>query len=185
MSGERYNAATIIDANLEAGRGERTALFFGDERITYGQLFGRVSSMARALKALGVGRESRVLLLLADTPAFAVAFFGALRAGASATLAVTGGVDSARAGDNRSVIDARLGCVEGKNARRASNEVPGSSASAKREEPAANCWNVATRVVVRPRSHVRQPRTRSSSKSTSPSTSHRSSTRSPWATTSV
>jgi benzoate-CoA ligase len=82
MIPEKYNAATLIDANLEAGRGERTAIYFGDERITYLELFHRVSAMGRALRALGVAREQRVLLLLNDTPAFPVAFFGTMRVGA-------------------------------------------------------------------------------------------------------
>jgi benzoate-CoA ligase len=82
MIPEKYNAATVIDANLEAGRGEKTAIHFGDERITYQNLFDRVSAMARALRSLGVAREQRVLLVLSDTPAFPVAFFGAMRIGA-------------------------------------------------------------------------------------------------------
>jgi len=82
MIPEKYNAATVIDANLEAGRGGKTAIYFGDERITYQDLFDRVSAMARALRALGVAREQRVLLVLGDTPAFPVAFFGAMRIGA-------------------------------------------------------------------------------------------------------
>ncbi len=79
---EWYNASTLIDANLEAGRGERTAIWSGYERITYRSLFDRVCAMSRALRALGVERENRVLLVLSDTPAFPVAFFGAMRIGA-------------------------------------------------------------------------------------------------------
>ncbi len=50
--------------------------------MTYADLFDRVCRMGRALRALGVGRENRVLLVLGDSPAFPVAFFGALRIGA-------------------------------------------------------------------------------------------------------
>src|SRR5581483_1835626 len=82
MTSERYNAASLIDANLAAGRGDKTAIYFGDEQITYRTLFARVCAMARALRALGVVREQRVLLVLNDTPAFPVAFFGAMRLGA-------------------------------------------------------------------------------------------------------
>jgi benzoate-CoA ligase len=83
MLPERYNAATLIDANLEAGRGAKTAIYFGEEQITYHDLFRRVCAMGRALRALGVAREQRVLLILNDTPAFPVAFFGAMRVGAA------------------------------------------------------------------------------------------------------
>src|SRR5215510_11164889 len=82
MIPEKYNAATLIDANLEAGRGKKTAIHFGDEEITYQELFDRVCAMGRALRKLGVGREQRVLIILSDTPAFPVAFFGAMRIGA-------------------------------------------------------------------------------------------------------
>jgi benzoate-CoA ligase len=81
-SPEKYNACTLIDSNLEAGRGEKTAIHFGEGRITYGELFNHVCAMGRALRALGVAREDRVLLILSDTPAFPVAFFGAMRMGA-------------------------------------------------------------------------------------------------------
>ncbi|MGH9833359.1 MAG: benzoate-CoA ligase family protein [Blastocatellia bacterium] len=79
---EKYNACTLLDANLEAGRGEKTAIYFNDERITYRDLHDRACAMGRALRALGVAREDRVLLILGDTPAFPVAFFGAMRIGA-------------------------------------------------------------------------------------------------------
>ncbi len=82
MLSEHYNASTLIDANLAAGRGARTAIHFGDERISYDDLFNRICAMGRALRALGVARENRVLLILSDTPAFPVAFFGAMRIGA-------------------------------------------------------------------------------------------------------
>ncbi|HWQ33544.1 MAG TPA: benzoate-CoA ligase family protein [Blastocatellia bacterium] len=82
MPAERYNASTLLDARLAAGHGARTAIYSGDERISYAELYQRVCAMARALRALGVARENRVLLMLGDTPAFPVAFFGAMRTGA-------------------------------------------------------------------------------------------------------
>src|SRR5215467_1282935 len=82
MIPEKYNAATLIDDNLEAGRGEKTAIHFGDERITYDDLFDHACATGRALLALGAARENRVLLILGDDPAFPAAFFGAMRVGA-------------------------------------------------------------------------------------------------------
>jgi benzoate-CoA ligase family protein len=79
---ERYNVSTLLDANLEAGRGDKVAIYCGDQRVSYGELFGRVCAMGRALRSLGVQREQRVLLFLDDTSTFPVAFFGALRIGA-------------------------------------------------------------------------------------------------------
>src|SRR6188508_1869957 len=78
----RYNASTLIDANLASGRGDATAILSGKHRITYKALLDQVSAMGRSLGELGIGREDRVLLILNDTPAFPVAFFGAMRIGA-------------------------------------------------------------------------------------------------------
>jgi benzoate-CoA ligase family protein len=79
---EKYNASTLIDANLEAGRADKTAIICGDERITYRELLARISRMGRALRRLGVRGGERVILALGDTPIFPIAFFGAIRIGA-------------------------------------------------------------------------------------------------------
>ena len=79
---ERYNVSVLLDANLAAGRGDKVALYCEDEQVTYSDLLARVCRMGHALRALGVRRENRVLLALGDTPAFPVAFFGAIRIGA-------------------------------------------------------------------------------------------------------
>src|SRR5215210_3944262 len=79
---EWYNASVLVDRNLEAGRVEKVAIYFGDERVTYGELARRINRFGHALRALGVDREDRVLLMLNDTPAFPTAFFAAMRIGA-------------------------------------------------------------------------------------------------------
>jgi len=81
---EYFNAADyFIDRHLREGRSEKVAIECGDERVTYGQLASGVSRCARSLAvAAGVRAEERVLLLLHDGPAFAYAFFGAIRIGA-------------------------------------------------------------------------------------------------------
>ena len=77
------NASAIVDANLEAGRGEATAIITNDnERLTFAELHRAVCRMAAELAELGVRREERVLLVLDDTPAFPAAFLGAMRIGA-------------------------------------------------------------------------------------------------------
>jgi benzoate-CoA ligase family protein len=78
---DRYNVSTILDANLEAGRGGKVALRGADGDTTYQRLFDDACAAGRALRALGVGREQRVLLVLDDSPAFQAAFLGAIRAG--------------------------------------------------------------------------------------------------------
>ncbi|CAA9465026.1 MAG: Benzoate--CoA ligase [uncultured Rubrobacteraceae bacterium] len=77
-----YNASLIVDRNLEAGRAEGVAIFYGDEQVTYGELARRINRLGHALKGLGVRQEERVLLVLNDTPSFPTAFFAAIRIGA-------------------------------------------------------------------------------------------------------
>jgi benzoate-CoA ligase len=52
------------------------------EDLTYAELHGRVCSAGRALQALGVQREQRVLMAMDDTPSWPTVFLGAIRIGA-------------------------------------------------------------------------------------------------------
>ena len=80
---DRFNIADyLVDRHVREGRGGRTAILYGDESVTYGQVAERSNRVANALRSLGVRREERVLLLLLDTPAFAYGFFGAQKIGA-------------------------------------------------------------------------------------------------------
>jgi benzoate-CoA ligase family protein len=78
-----FNAAThFVDRHLREGRGAKVAIECGDERVTYAELAARVNQFGSALREFDVRPEDRVLLLLLDTPAFHVAFFGAIKIGA-------------------------------------------------------------------------------------------------------
>ncbi len=80
---ERYNASTtFIDANLEAGRGNKAAILYGDQAFTYNDVAAMVNRTGNALVKLGVQTEQRVMLLLLDSPEFVASFFGAIRMGA-------------------------------------------------------------------------------------------------------
>ena len=79
---ERYNASTLLDDNLAAGHGERVAIRTEQEEVTYADLHDRVCRAARALQALGLQPEQRVLMVMDDTPAWTAVFLGAIRAGA-------------------------------------------------------------------------------------------------------
>jgi benzoate-CoA ligase len=75
---ELFNLADyLVDRHLREGRGNRTAVLYGDESITYAQVSERSNRVANGLRALGVRREERVLLLLLDSPAFVYSFFAA------------------------------------------------------------------------------------------------------------
>ncbi|MCW2278186.1 benzoate-CoA ligase [Heliophilum fasciatum] len=77
------NAAVYyVDRHIEEGRGEKTAIYYLDQTFTYGQVAEMVNRAGNTLRSLGILREQRVLLLLLDCPAFAAAFFGAMKIGA-------------------------------------------------------------------------------------------------------
>jgi benzoate-CoA ligase family protein len=78
-----FNAATyFVDRNVELGRGDKVALEFGDQALTYEHVRRSVNACAGALRALGLDLEQRVTTLLPDCPEFVYAFFGAMKIGA-------------------------------------------------------------------------------------------------------
>jgi benzoate-CoA ligase len=80
---DRFNIADyLVDRHVREGRGNRTAILYGDESVTYAQVEERSNRVGNGLRSLGVRREERVLLLLLDSPAFAYSFFGAQKIGA-------------------------------------------------------------------------------------------------------
>ncbi len=78
---ERYNASEILFGNLAAGRGDKAAVVCGDRTLTYAQLCELASRIGNGLAAMGLARGGRVICLLADTPEYPAAVFGAIRAG--------------------------------------------------------------------------------------------------------
>jgi benzoate-CoA ligase len=77
-----YNfAADILERNLAAGRAEKAAYIDPRGTWTYGALADRVERFGQALRRLGVAREQRILICLADTIDWPTAFLGAIKAG--------------------------------------------------------------------------------------------------------
>ncbi|HEY0173191.1 MAG TPA: amino acid adenylation domain-containing protein, partial [Pyrinomonadaceae bacterium] len=60
---------------------EATAVTSGDARLTYGELNASANRLARRLRALGVGAESRVGVLMERSPEMLTAFLAVLKAG--------------------------------------------------------------------------------------------------------
>ena len=76
----RFNFAQhLIECN--AARPDKLAFIDDQGTLTYGELQSRVRRMAAALRALGLRREERVLLLMHDCADWPVSFLGALYAG--------------------------------------------------------------------------------------------------------
>ncbi|HWG95300.1 MAG TPA: long-chain fatty acid--CoA ligase [Mycobacteriales bacterium] len=62
--------------------GDRTALVFGERRVSYGDLDGRTDQLARALRGLGVRKGDRVAALLLNSPAFLETMLAVAKLGA-------------------------------------------------------------------------------------------------------
>ncbi len=77
----RFNAASILFGNLRNGNADRPAIHHEGGTLTYAALCRAASRFGYGLLSLGLKPQERVLLLLDDSPAMPIAFFGALRAG--------------------------------------------------------------------------------------------------------
>ncbi len=79
---DRLNMATwFLDDRLAEGLGDKTAIYYRDQQITYQRLHERSCQVTNLLRSLGLCIEDRVQLLCLDTPEFVEAYFGILRAG--------------------------------------------------------------------------------------------------------
>ena len=78
-----YNASTtFLDDNLESGRGDRPAVLYGTESLTYADIGALSCQTGHALRKLGIEMEKRVMIVSVDSPEFVASFFGAIRIGA-------------------------------------------------------------------------------------------------------
>src|SRR5579862_1765490 len=71
----------FLDRHIREGRGMRTAFIDEAGSITYAGLCEASAGFAAGLTRADVRRETRIALILLDTIAFPIAFWGALRAG--------------------------------------------------------------------------------------------------------
>jgi 2-aminobenzoate-CoA ligase len=83
---ERFNPTEeLLGKAVAAGRGERAAVLFEDQRITYSQLLTQANKFANALRELGVQEGDRVILRTPNIPPALVANFAILKLGAVCT----------------------------------------------------------------------------------------------------
>jgi acyl-coenzyme A synthetase/AMP-(fatty) acid ligase len=79
----KYNAAVdFVDRHVAEGHADRIAIRCENRAYSYGEIAGLMNRTGNALRYLGVEMESRVFLLLHDSPQFVAAFFGAMKIGA-------------------------------------------------------------------------------------------------------
>jgi len=80
---DRFNPTEeLLDKAVAAGRGERVAVLFDEQRITYAQLLTQANKFGNALRQLGIGEGERVLSLTPTIPPALVANFAVLKLGA-------------------------------------------------------------------------------------------------------
>ena len=77
---ERYNASSLLYDNL-ARDPDKVALLCGERALSYRELAALADKAGAGMRAMGLARGGRVLMLLDDTPEYVAAIFGALRAG--------------------------------------------------------------------------------------------------------
>ncbi len=83
---EQINLTTFyLDRNLEEGRADKPALYYGDRPYTYKGVDVLANRVGNVLRELGVEPENRVLLALNDSPEFVASWFGIVKIGAVAT----------------------------------------------------------------------------------------------------
>ena len=86
--GELNTAWLALDAQIEAGRGEQTALIYDSpvtntqQRLSFHELTDRVARFAGALAALGVGRGDRVVIYMPMVPEAVIGMLACARLGA-------------------------------------------------------------------------------------------------------
>ncbi len=79
---ELLNAANVfVDENVQNGRGQNIAIYYGNETLTYRDVLELINKTGNALRNIGVNTEERVMLLLLDSPEFVASFFGAIKIG--------------------------------------------------------------------------------------------------------
>ena len=83
---ERLNPTEeLLGKAVAVGRGERTAVMFEDQKISYAQLLTQANKLGNSLRQLGVEAGDRVILRTPNIPPALVANFAILRLGAVCT----------------------------------------------------------------------------------------------------
>ncbi|RJR27245.1 acyl-CoA synthetase [candidate division WWE3 bacterium] len=68
---DKLNVAEyLLDRHIRAGKGDRVAILYGEEKITYGELYTRTNRLGNAFKQLGIGYKDAVIVRTANVPQF-------------------------------------------------------------------------------------------------------------------
>src|SRR5207244_12976423 len=75
-------ATTLVDDHVERGKGARTAILAGNDRVTYEQLQRRTNRVGNALRGLGVRRGDRVAMRFLNGVPFVAPWLAVQKLGA-------------------------------------------------------------------------------------------------------
>lgn len=79
---DTFNIAARLLEDNASQRGDKIALYCGDEKVSYRELLENVNRFANILRDLGVRPTERVMIHLPDSPTFVHAFLGSIKYGA-------------------------------------------------------------------------------------------------------
>ena len=83
----KFNLAHyFLDHNIEAGRGDKVAVYYRERTLKYHEIHRQSCAFGRLLQSLGHRQEERVLMVLPNIPEFVPAWFGILRTGGVVTM---------------------------------------------------------------------------------------------------
>lgn len=75
-----YNCTTtFLDRHIEEGKGDKIAIYYGQEEITYNEVYEKTNKLGNVLKSLNVERENRIFLILPDSPSLVYSILGAMK----------------------------------------------------------------------------------------------------------
>ncbi len=75
-------AEFLLDRHVKEGRGDKVAILFGDQKVTFKELLAQANKFANVLKQLGVGAQDRVGIRMTNTPDAVAINFGIQKMGA-------------------------------------------------------------------------------------------------------
>ena len=79
---QKFNSTEVLLDQTAAKYGDKTAVYFDDQRISYKQLQATVNRIANGLKKLGVGEGDRVMMRMPNIPAAIACNFAIIKIGA-------------------------------------------------------------------------------------------------------
>jgi 2-aminobenzoate-CoA ligase len=78
---QKFNSTEVLLDQTAAKYGDKVAVYFDEQRITYKQLQASVNRVANGLKKLGVEEGDRVLMRMPNVPAAIVCNFAIIKIG--------------------------------------------------------------------------------------------------------